>query len=81
MHPKLESIVEKISEANGDMEEALKGGGAAGTRVRRHLQDARKMIKDVRVLVLEIRKKARAKVKAKAKPSNGSKKTVRVVKN
>lgn len=50
-----ENLVRLVSEAAADLEKAKGGNKAAGTRVRKIMQDIRKAAQDVRVKILEMR--------------------------
>jgi|TARA_R110001599_G_scaffold197674_1_gene394341 hypothetical protein len=53
---KLELVVQQLTEALADAEKADSGNKAAGTRVRKAAQGAANHLKDLRKLVLEVRK-------------------------
>jgi len=44
-----------VADAEMDLERAEKGNKAAGTRVRKAMQDVKKAVQDVRVRILEMR--------------------------
>ena len=44
-----------VADAEMDLERAEKGNKAAGTRVRKAMQDVKKAVQDVRVKILEMR--------------------------
>jgi hypothetical protein len=50
-----EQLVRLIAEAAPDLEKAKGGNKAAGTRVRKTMQDIRKAAQEVRVKILELR--------------------------
>ena len=44
-----------VADAEMDLERAERGNKAAGTRVRKAMQDVKKAVQDVRVKILEMR--------------------------
>jgi len=50
-----EQIKRLVAEAEGDLAKAQGGNKAAGTRVRKHMQDIKSAAQAVRVKVLEMR--------------------------
>lgn len=49
-----------VENAEGDITKAESGNKAAGTRVRKHMQDIKKAAQDVRAAVLEMRSESGA---------------------
>ncbi|MEM8874107.1 MAG: histone H1 [Planctomycetota bacterium] len=53
--PEFEKLKELISEASEDVEKAVGGNKAAGTRVRKRMQEIKNAAQEVRVKILEVR--------------------------
>lgn len=62
MHERLEKIAEELQQADLEMTKTVKGNGAAGTRVRKHLQSIKKMAQSLRNDILDLRKKKGKKI-------------------
>tara|TARA_B100000424_G_C22780524_1_gene419742 strand:- start:588 stop:770 length:183 start_codon:yes stop_codon:yes gene_type:complete len=54
---KLEQIINVLCESKEDAQKCEGGNASAGTRVRKTALEATKLLKDLRSLILEIRKK------------------------
>ncbi|MEM6312953.1 MAG: histone H1 [Planctomycetota bacterium] len=50
-----EKLKELINDANEDVEKAVGGNKAAGTRVRKRMQEIKNAAQEVRVKILEVR--------------------------
>ncbi len=50
-----EALKALIAEVEGDVQKAMAGNKAAGTRVRKQMQDVKKIAQDIRAKVLDIR--------------------------
>lgn len=53
MMPEFELLKKLVVEAEGDVEKAIGGNKAAGTRVRKKMQDIKAAAQDVRKKILE----------------------------
>ncbi len=50
-----EALKAMIAEIEGDVAKAVAGNKAAGTRVRKQMQEVKKLAQDIRAKILEIR--------------------------
>ncbi|MFI4911493.1 MAG: histone H1 [Sedimentisphaeraceae bacterium JB056] len=50
-----EALKALIAEVEGDVNKAVSGNKAAGTRVRKQMQEVKKIAQDIRSKILEIR--------------------------
>jgi len=50
-----EALKVMIAEIEGDVNKAVAGNKAAGTRVRKQMQEVKKLAQDIRAKILEIR--------------------------
>jgi hypothetical protein len=50
-----EALKAMIADIEGDVNKALGGNKAAGTRVRKQMQDVKKVAQEIRAKILEIR--------------------------
>lgn len=53
----LELIKQKVEELSGDTTKFYKGNNSAGTRARKHAQDLKSLLQQLRAEIIENRKK------------------------
>ncbi len=58
MMPEYEKLKELVDQAAEDINKAIGGNKAAGTRVRKSMQDIKEMAQNVRKKILEVRSSA-----------------------